>query len=339
MQYARLGLGGPTISRLASAALRPEPGSSGTDAALIAGSQQAARLIGQALDAGINLFDAAACLDGAAESMLAAALGKRRAEVLVSSRLGARRSSAHSHPGLSRSDIIWSLEQSLQRLGSDWLDLCVVPHEDPHTPLEETLQALDEIVRAGKVRYLGFANWPAWKAARALELQKANGWAPFSFGEMHYSLSGRSLERETIPMLHSYGLGLILKNPPAGNPDPASNTVPGRSHLPCPELPEAQRSSYRLAEQMRDMAARHQVSISQIALAWLLSRDAVTSIVPAAATPAQQQDELDAATLQLTPADLLLLDAASTPIPLSPDWFSREADRQTTQAVRQKSCA
>ena len=277
MQYARLGLGGPTLSRLACAIARPGSASTGTDAAFSSGAQQAARLVGQAMDAGINLFDAANSMDGMAESLLGSALGKRRAEVLVSSRLGARRSSTHSHPGLSRSDIIWSLEQSLQRLGSDWLDLCVVPNEDPHTPLEETLQALDDSVRAGKVRYLGFANWPAWKAARALELQKANGWAPFSFAEMHYSLNGRSLEHETIPMLHSYGLGLIVKNQPAGNPYPISTLAQGKGQPSCPERPAGQRSHARLAEQMRALANRHQASTSQIALAWMLSRDAVTA--------------------------------------------------------------
>lgn len=333
MQYARLGLGGPTISRLTCAALRPEAGSAGQDAA-ITGTQQAARLIGQAMDAGINLFDTASYMDGAAESMLASALGKRRAEVLISSRLGSRPSTTHRHPGLSRSDITWSLEQSLQRLGSDWIDLCVVPHEDPHTPLEETLQTLDEMVRAGKVRFLGFANWPAWKAARALELQKANGWTPFCFGEMHYSLSGRGMERETLPMLQSYGLGLIVKNPPAGKPYPSGSPVQAKGCPSNPDLPEGQRTSYRLAEQLREMAARHQASTAQIALAWMLSRDAVSSIVPV-----QQQDCLHATTLQLSPAELILLDTASAPMPLFPDWFVDEADNQTPLAAMERSCA
>lgn len=334
MQYARLGLGGPTISRLACAALPPAAGSAGPDAIAMAGTQQAARLIGQAMDAGINLFDAAACINGAAESMLAAALGRRRAEVLVSCRVGARPSTTHSHPGLSRSDITWSLEQSLQRLGSDWIDLCVVPHEDPHTPLEETLQALDDNVRAGKVRFLGFANWPAWKAARALELQKANGWTPFCFGEMHYSLNGRGMEREALPMLQSYGLGLIVKNPPAGKPYPSGSPVQAKGRPACPELPEGQRTSYRLAEQMREMAARHQVSTAQIALAWMLSQDAVSSIVPM-----PQQGCLHTAALQLSPAELILLDTASAPMPLFPDWFVDEADNQTPLATMERSCA
>ncbi|WP_287877895.1 aldo/keto reductase [Aquitalea sp.] len=332
MHYARLGLGGPTLSRLACAVQRPEP--SCPDAA-----QQTARSIAQALDAGINLFDATSCMDGMAESLLARALGKRRAEVLVSSRLGARRSTTHSHPGLSRSDIVWSVEQSLKRLGSDWLDLCVVPHEDPHTPLEETLQALDDMVRSGKVRYLGFANWPAWKAAKALELQQRHGWAPFCFGELHYALNTRNPEREAIPMLQSYGLGLIVKPPPAGQPYSHAGPVQAQGYLSGSTPPEGQLSKHRLAELLRDTGARHQASANQIALAWLLAREPVSSIVPAFNSAMQQTDALHAIKLQLSAAELLLLDAASTPTPLLPDWFAVQEHMPTAQGVLERSCA
>ena len=330
MHYARLGLGGPTLSRLACAAPRPDPACPDT-------AQHLARHVGQALDAGINLFDACSSADGMAESLLASALGKRRAEVLISSRLGMRRNGAHSHPGLSRSDMVWSVEQSLQRLGTDWLDLCVVPHEDPHTPLEETLQALDDMVRAGKVRYLGFANWPAWKAAKALELQQRHGWAPFCFGEMHYALNTRSAEREAIPMLQSYGLGLIAKAQPTGLPYSPLNQQQG--YAACPTLTASPRSNHRLAELLQDIADGHQANPTQIALAWLLSRDAVSGLVPVFNSAAQQQDALRATTLQLSTTELLLLDAASTPTPLLPDWFDAQEHMQTAPATPERSCA
>ena len=325
MHYARLGLGGPTLSRLACAVPRPDPAC--PDAA-----QQTARSIAQALDAGINLFDAASCMDGMAESLLAKALGKRRAEVLVSSRLGARRNGTHSHPGLSRSDITWSIEQSLKRLGSDWLDLCVVPHEDPYTPLEETLQTLDDMVRTGKVRYLGFANWPAWKAAKALELQQRHGWAPFCFGELHYALNTRSPEREAIPMLQSYGLGLIAKAQPTG-------LQASQGHTSCPTLTDSPRSNHRLAELLRDIADGHQASANQIALAWLLARDPVSSIVPAFNNAMQHAEALHATTLQLSATELLLLDAASAPTPLLPDWFAPQEQMPAAQGELERSCA
>ncbi|WP_199102906.1 aldo/keto reductase [Aquitalea sp. ASV11] len=332
MHYARLGLGGPTLSRLACAVPRPDPAC--PDAA-----QQTARSIAQALDAGINLFDAASCMDGMAESLLAKALGKRRAEVLVSSRLGARRNGTHSHPGLSRSDIAWSIEQSLKRLGSDWLDLCVVPHEDPYTPLEETLQTLDDMVRAGKVRYLGFANWPAWKAARALELQQRHGWAPFCFGELHYALNTRSPERETIPMLQSYGLGLIVKPQPAGMPFSNAGAVPTQGYLTGTTVPDNPRSNHRLAELLRNIADGHQASANQIALAWLLARDPVSSIVPAFNNAMQHAEALHATTLQLSATELLLLDAASAPTPLLPDWFAPQEQMPAAQGELERSCA
>ncbi|NWK79459.1 aldo/keto reductase [Aquitalea sp. LB_tupeE] len=325
MHYTRLGLGGPTLSRLAGAALQTDP--AGPDMA-----QNLARHVGQALDAGINLFDASSSMDGMAESLLANALGKRRAEVLISSRLGARRTAPHSHPGLSRSDMVWSVEQSLKRLGTDWLDLCVVPHEDPYTPLEETLQALDDMVRAGKVRYLGFANWPAWKAAKALELQQRHGWAPFCFGEMHYALNTRSPEREAIPMLQSYGLGLIAKAQPSG-------LQASQGQTGCPTLTDSPRSNHRLAELLRDIADGHQASTTQIALAWLLAREPVCSIVPGFNSAMSQRDALHATTLQLSATELLLLDAASAPTPLLPDWFVEQEHMPTAPAALEKSCA
>ncbi|PXX50415.1 aldo/keto reductase [Aquitalea magnusonii] len=332
MHYARLGLGGPTLSRLACAALRPDPAC--PDAA-----PQAARSIGQALDAGINLFDTTSCMDGLAESLLAKALGKRRAEVLISSRLGARRNSTHSHPGLSRADMVWSIEQSMKRLGSDWLDLCVVPHEDPYTPLEETLQTLDDMVRSGKVRYLGFANWPAWKAAKALELQQRHGWAPFCFGELHYALNTRSPEREAIPMLQSYGLGLIVKPQPAGMPFSNAGALPTQGYLTGATAPDSPRSNHRLAELMRDIAASHQASTKQIALSWLLARDTVSSIVPAFNSAMQHAEALHATTLQLSATELLLLDAASAPTPLLPDWFVPQEQMPAAQVELARSCA
>jgi aryl-alcohol dehydrogenase-like predicted oxidoreductase len=332
MHYARLGLGGPTLSRLAGAALQADPACPDT-------GQQLARHIGQALDAGINLFDASSSMDGMAESLLANALGKRRAEVLISSRLGARRTAPHSHPGLSRSDMVWSVEQSLKRLGTDWLDLCVVPHEDPYTPLEETLQALDDMVRTGKIRYLGFANWPAWKAAKALELQQRHGWAPFCFGEMHYALNTRSPEREAIPMLQSYGLGLIAKAQPSGLPYSPLSQQQKQGYAACPTLTASPRSNHRLAELLQDIADGHQASARQIALAWLLARDPVSSIVPGFNSAMPQADALHAITLQLSSAELLLLDAASTPTPLLPDWFIEQEHMQTPPAALEKSCA
>jgi aryl-alcohol dehydrogenase-like predicted oxidoreductase len=132
---------------------------------------------------------------------------------VIASKVGFRSGSPLTQSGLSRRHILWSIDQSLKRLGTDWLDVYIAHREDRDTPLEETLEALDAVVRAGKVRYLGYSNWSAWKAAAALEIQKANGLAPFAHGQMHYSLLGRDVERDVIPMMRRYGMGLTVWSP------------------------------------------------------------------------------------------------------------------------------
>jgi aryl-alcohol dehydrogenase-like predicted oxidoreductase len=136
-----------------------------------------------------------------------------RAKVVLATKVGFRSGSALTQSGLSRRHIRWSVEQSLRRLGTDWIDVYIAHREDPHTPLEETLAALDVLVQAGKVRCLGFSNWSAWKVAAAIEIQCAAGPAAFTHGQMHYSLLGRDVEPDVIPMMRRYGLGLTVWSP------------------------------------------------------------------------------------------------------------------------------
>ena len=147
------------------------------------------------------------------ETLLGAALKQRRDQVVIATKVGFRSGPPMTQSGLSRRHILWSIDQSLRRLGTDWIDIYIVHREDPFTPIEETVEALDAVVRAGKVRYLGFSNWSAWKAAAAIEMQRARGLAPFTHGQMYYSLLGRDVERDVIPMMRRYGLGLTVWSP------------------------------------------------------------------------------------------------------------------------------
>ena len=152
------------------------------------------------------------------------------------------------------------------------------------TSLEETTAAFDTVVRAGKVRYIGFSNWSAWKAAAALEIQRANGLAPFTHGQMNYSLLGRDVERDVIPMMRQYQLGLTVWSPLAAGFLSGKYT---RQNLSDPDnrfsgfdiLPFEKEKGFALVERMRRIAENHHASVAQVALAWLLARDAVTSVI------------------------------------------------------------
>lgn len=303
-------------------------------------AEAADALVGQALDAGINFFDTAdAYASGQSERILGETLRARRDEVVIATKVGFRTGAPLSQAGLSRRHILWSVDQSLKRLGTDWIDTYIVHKEDPHTPLEETLLALDAVVRSGKVRYIGFSNWSAWKVAAALEIQKANGLAPFTHGQMHYSLLGRDVERDVIPMMQRYGLGLTVWSPLASGFLSGKYT---RENLGDPDnrysgfdiLPFDKEQGFKLVERMRGIADHHGASVAQVAIAWLLSKKAVTSVLLGASKPHQLKDNLGSADLVLTQAEISVLDAETVPAPVYPNWFiDNLVDQPMTQAL------
>ncbi|KSV94361.1 aldo/keto reductase [Sinorhizobium sp. GL28] len=340
MQYTTLGNTGLVVSRLAFGAMTFTAGDRSLGAVYKTDAEAADALVGQALDAGINFFDTAdAYASGQSERILGETLRARRDEVVIATKVGFRTGAPLSQAGLSRRHILWSVDQSLKRLGTDWIDTYIVHKEDPHTPLEETLLALDAVVRSGKVRYIGFSNWSAWKVAAALEIQKANGLAPFTHGQMHYSLLGRDVERDVIPMMQRYGLGLTVWSPLASGFLSGKYT---RENLGDPDnrysgfdiLPFDKEQGFKLVERMRGIADHHGASVAQVAIAWLLSKKAVTSVLLGASKPHQLKDNLGSADLVLTQAEISVLDAETVPAPVYPNWFiDNLVDQPMTQAL------
>ena len=340
MHYAQLGSSGLVVSRLAFGAMTFTAGNKDLAAVAKVGARLADELVGRSLDAGVNFFDTADLYaNGESETLLGAALRSRRSEVVIATKVGFRAGPAVVQSGLTRRHILWSVDGSLKRLGTDWIDVYIVHREDPFTPLEETLAALDVVVRAGKVRYLGFSNWSAWKVAASCELQKANGWAPFTHGQMHYSLLGRDVERDVIPMMQRYGLGLTVWSPLAagflsGKYTRESLSDPANRYSGFDILPFDKEHGFALVEQMRKIAAAHKASVAQVALAWLLARPAVTNVLIGATKRQQLDDNLGAVDVALSEAEIAALDAATEPPPVYPNWFSeRLADQATTQAL------
>lgn len=340
MQYSRLGNTGLIVSRLAFGAMTFTQGNKDIGAIYKVGAKLAEELVGRALDAGVTLFDTAdGYAGGESETLLGAALKSKRQDVILATKVGFRTGEPLVRAGLSRRHILWSVDQSLKRLGTDWIDLYLVHKEDPFTPLEETLQALDAVVRAGKVRYLGYSNWSAWKVAAAMEIQKSAGLAPFTHGQMHYSLLGRDVERDVIPMMRHYGLGLTVWSPLSAGFLSGKYT---RENLSNPDnrysgfdiLPFDKEHGFKLVERMRGIASARGASVAQVAIAWLLAKDAVTSVHVGATKTGQLDDNLGAANVTLSSAEISELDGMSAPAAVYPNWFiDNLVDQQAAAAL------
>jgi aryl-alcohol dehydrogenase-like predicted oxidoreductase len=291
--------------------------------------ENAQTMIDKSLEAGINFFDTAdGYAAGQSEEMLGRALGKRRQDVVVATKVGFRSGDPITQAGLSRRHILFSCDESLRRLNTDFIDLYILHKVDPYTPLEETLEALNDLVRAGKVRYIGFSNWPAWRAATAVQMQNSRGWARFCSGQMYYSLLGRDVEYDVVPFLTHAHLGMTVWSPLAGgflsgkytrdNLNDSENRLSGVEFLPLDKD-----LGFKVVDRMREIAARHNASVAQVALAWLLSKPVVSSIIVGASKIHQLEDNLKAVEVQLSEEEQTELDLLTKPPALYPHWFNQ----------------
>lgn len=292
------------------------------------GPELADQIIGKTLDAGINFFNTAdGYTGGQSEEMLGKALGSRRKDVAIATKVAFRTGEAMIHQGLSRQHIFSSAEGSLKRLGTDYIDVYLVHRVDIHTPVEETVDALNDLVRQGKVRYVGFSNWPAWMAAKAVGIQKRNGGARFRAAEMYYSLVGRDVEYDVVPFLEDAGVGMMVWSPLAGgfltgkytreNPQGDGGRLTGFDFLPYDR-----EKGYAVVDKLRAIAKANNASPAQIALAWLLRKRGVASILIGANKIAQLEDNLGAVNVQLSGEQMTELDELTAPAPLYPHWFT-----------------
>lgn len=293
----------------------------------------AERLIGQAIDAGVNFIDTAdVYARGASEQITGQALKNlnvARGDVVVATKVFGETGSGPNSRGSSRSHIIDGVHASLQRLQLDHIDLYQLHGFDPATPIEETLHALDTLVRHGDVRYIGVSNWAAWQIAKALGICERLGLARFASLQAHYTLAARDLERELVPMLASEGLALMVWSPLAGGllsgkfsagSGAASDAADSRrTRFDFPPVHRERADACITA--MRPIAAAHGVSIAQIALAWLLHQPQVTSVIIGAKRSEQLAENLASAEVRLGAEELQRLDEVSRLPPEYPGWM------------------
>ncbi len=292
------------------------------------------------LDAGINFIDTADVYSyGLSESLLGQGLknlGVAREDVVIATKVYGKMGDGPNARGASRAHIMDSVRTSLQRLGTDHIDLYQIHAVDPVTPLEETLRALDDLVRQGLVRYVGVSNWTAWRIAKALGISERLGLARIDSLQAYYTIAGRDIEREITPLLREEGVGLMVWSPLAGGLlsgkfGPGSNGPEGTRRATFDFPPVDRDRAWTCVAEMREVAAAHEgASVARVALAWLLAKSWVSSVIIGAKTQEQLADNLAATTLTLTTAEIARLDAVSALPPEYPGWMleRQSADRR-----------
>ena len=299
-------------------------------------------LVGRALDAGINFIDTADVYsEGQSEVLTGQALRNLkvpRDNVVVATKVfGATGAQGANSRGLSRYHIMDGIKASLKRLQLDHIDLYQVHGFDPATPIEETLSALDTLVRHGHVRYIGVSNWAAWQIAKALGISARLNLASFASLQAYYTVAGRDLEREIVPMLRSENVGLMVWSPLAGGLLSGKYTRDGQTEAGSRRQsfdfpPVNVERAYDAIDVMRGIAAEKGVSVAQIALAWLLAQPVVSTVIIGAKRVDQLDDNIAATGVTLSERELSTIDAASALPSEYPGWMlSRQGDPRRAQ--------
>lgn len=344
MEYRRLGTSGLLVPELSFGA-----GTFGGQGPLFGawgdtGVQQARRLVDICIDAGVTMFDTADVYSaGASEEVLGAALKGRRDQVLISTKAGLPMGDGPGGAGTSRSRLIASVDEALRRLDTDHIDLFQLHAFDAGTPVEEVLSTLDDLVRAGKIRYTGISNFSGWQAMKSLAAADLHGRPRYVAHQVHYSLVGRDYEWELMPLGLDQGLGAIVWSPLGwgrltgrirrGQPLPAGSRLHDTADY-GPPVEDAY--LYRVIDALDEIAGETGRAVPQIALRWLLQRPTVSSVIIGARNEEQLRQNLGAVGWTLTPEQMAKLDAASSrtaPYPYFPYYRQEGFARLNPPAV------
>jgi aryl-alcohol dehydrogenase-like predicted oxidoreductase len=341
MRYESLGNTGLLVSRLCLGTMTFGDGQGLSKAIGAVGQKEADTLIQAAIEGGINFFDTA---DNYSEGQSEKTLGQSfknlniaRKDVVLATKVYSRVGPGRNDVGASRGHIMDAVEASLRRLQTDHIDLYQIHANDPATPIEETLRALDTLVTQGKIRYIGVSNWQAWKIAKALGTSEFKNLARFDTLQAYYSIAGRDLERELVPFLEAEKMGLLVWSPLAGGllsgKFNRTNQKPENSRRSEFDFPVVDKErTWKILETMAPIAKAHHCSPARISLAWLLTKPVVTSVILGAKGLDQLQDNLAAMELKLSEDEITQLDEVSALPPEYPSWMIpfQNADRWGT---------
>lgn len=270
-----------------------------------------AEIIDAALDLGVNFIDTADVYTGGkSEETIGKAIAKRRDQVVLATKVGSRTGDGPNDVGASRRHIIAGVEASLRRLGTEYIDLYQIHRFDPHTPFEETMRALDDLVRSGKVRYIGASNYAAWQLCRANDVAEMRGWTPFISIQPHYHMLERSIEKELVPYCEAFGVGIIPYFPLAGGfltgkyrrgqaPPPGS-----RGEASAYVQQYFTERNFDVIERLEAFAKARGKSVAELAIAWLIARPQVASVIAGVTSVAQLQHNVKASEWELSPEEM-----------------------------------
>jgi aryl-alcohol dehydrogenase-like predicted oxidoreductase len=332
MRYNQLGNTGLFVSELCLGTMTfGEAGGGGIWGAIADGGQDVAdKIVERSLAAGINFIDTADVYSaGVSETILGQALQNLevpRKDVVIATKFFGAMGEKPNDRGASRGHIMDSVEASLERLQVDHIDLYQIHATDLITPIDETLRALDDLVSSDMVRYIGVSNWQAWRIEKALGVSERRGFARFETVQAYYSIAGRDLEREIVPMMAEEKLGLMVWSPLAGGllsgkygPGAPGNGEGRRANFDFP--PVNKDRAWACVAAMREVAARHDASVAEVALAWILAKPFVTSIIIGAKRIEQLEQNLAAVKLRLDAEDMAKLDEVSALDAEYPSWM------------------
>ena len=339
MRYNRLGGTGLKVSEICLGTMTF--GGKGFWTAMGGLDQGAAdRIVAEAIEGGVNFIDTADVYsEGLSEEMTGraiAGLGGKRSDVVLATKVFGTVGPGPNERGASRARILDGVKASLKRLGTDYVDLYQIHGLDKATPVEETIRALDDLVRQGHVRYVGVSNWAAWNVMKALGVSEMRGWTRLASVQAYYSIAGRDIEREIAPLLIEERVGLMVWSPLAGgllsgkfSRDGQGPEGSRRNQFDFPPVDKDR--AFGIIDAMRQIGEARRVSVAQIALAWLLAKPFVTSVIIGARNEDQLRDNLGAAEVQLTIEEMTRLDEVSKLPPEYPGWMiafqNEEVDR------------
>ena len=342
MRYSQFGDTGLIVSKLAFGAMTFGEGVLVGELVNKVDQYLADRMVHACLDAGVNLFDTADMYtSGQSEIMLGKALKGKRQDVLIATKCGFRSGDSILSAGLSYRYLLQSIENSLKRLDTDYIDLFFLHIPDPWTPLEETARALEAAVQKGWIRYPAFSNYPAWKAQRLIDLQHQRHFTPMAGAQMYYSMLARGLDGDYKDFLTANGLGLMAWSPLASGflsgKYSKENPLPQDSRRVKFDFPPVDiDKGYKVIEALRTIADKHKASIAQVALAWVMQQSFVSSVLIGATKLEQLDDNLKSAQLNLDQEDLRTIEELTAIQPPYPAWMQPMGiDMLTSEALKQ----
>ncbi|WP_117195073.1 aldo/keto reductase [Rhizobium terrae] len=348
MRYNQMGNTGLFVSEICLGTMTFGENTPGGPWTAVAGLDQAAAdgIVERSLAAGVNFIDTANVYSqGKSERILGQALknlGVARKDVIIATKVYGQMGDKPNDRGSSRGHIMDSVEQSLERLQMDHIDLYQVHGTDAVTPIDETLRALDDLVSRGLVRYIGLSNWAAWRMAKALGISERKGFARFETVQAYYSIAGRDLERDIVPLMQEEKLGLMVWSPLAGGllsgkygPGAPGNGEGRRATFDFPPVDKDR--AWACVAVMREVGAKHGASVAEVALAYILAKPFVTSVIIGAKRLEQLDENLKAVKLKLDAEDMAKLDEVSALAPEYPGWMlARQAAGRRPEAFEPK---